>query len=301
MTVSELNRELESFLLDTRKRVDATLGELIPSEEETPRRLHEAIRWSVFAGGKRLRPALLYATGRALGAVPVHLDRTGAAIEMIHTYSLIHDDLPSMDDDDLRRGRASCHKQFDEATAVLAGDALQSLSFGAVAGDIFLTADVRIKLIALLSVCAGTPAGMVSGQFLDLEAEGVTLSAEQISQVHSQKTGALITASVLSGGIIGDATEAEMTAFQDFSCKLGRLFQMTDDLLDATQPSATLGKTAGKDLVSQKATLIADGNLAGAIEQAHSVYDEVCRALAPLDRDTRYLNSLASFILHRSS
>ncbi|MEJ7622774.1 MAG: polyprenyl synthetase family protein [Pyrinomonadaceae bacterium] len=301
MAVPEPNRELEGFLLDTRRRVDATLDELIPSEEETPRRLHEAIRWSVFAGGKRIRPALLYATGHALLADPVHLARIGAAIEMIHTYSLIHDDLPSMDDDDLRRGRASCHKQFGEATAVLAGDALQSLAFGAVAGDINLTADVRIKLIALLAVCAGTPAGMVSGQFLDLEAEGVTLSAEQISQVHSQKTGALITASVLGGGIIGDATEAEMTALQDFSCKLGRLFQMTDDLLDATQPSATLGKTAGKDVVSQKATLIAGGDLAWAIGQAQGVYDEACRALAPIERDTRYLNSLAYLILHRTS
>src|SRR5436190_2868409 len=176
--------ELTAFLDGVRRQTDATLERLVPQPDVEPRRLHEAIRWSLFAGGKLIRPAILTAVGRTFGAVDEQLMRTAAAVEMIHTYSLIHDDLPSMDDDDMRRGKATCHKQFGEATAILAGDCLQTLAFKTVADDESLSSEIRIKLISLIAEAAGTPTGMVAGQQLDLDAEGQTLGVEEIEQIH---------------------------------------------------------------------------------------------------------------------
>jgi len=290
---------LADFVSQVHRVIDNALDEIIPKEDVAPTRLHEAIRWSVFAGGKRIRPALLIAAGETFGAERAALINCAASVEMIHTYSLIHDDLPSMDDDDLRRGRATCHKQFDEATAILAGDVLQTLAFKAIATDENLSAEKRIKLITLLADAAGTPLGMVAGQQLDLDAEGETLSLSALENIHRQKTGALITASAVAGAIIGEANEDELTAIQSFAAKLGLLFQITDDLLDVTQETASLGKTAGKDVAAAKATYPSHYGVEKSHEFATQICTEACDELAAITRDTSLLSGLAEMIATR--
>src|SRR5437588_1723278 len=187
MTARQNSDNAREFLTSCRALIDSQLDLLIPKESDEPQRVHTAIRWSVFAGGKRFRPALLLATGQTFGASVDDLLRTACALEMIHTYSLIHDDLPSMDDDDLRRGRPTCHVKFDEATAILAGDALQTLAFQTIAEDKKLPADVRVRIVAELSSAAGTPSGMVAGQALDLAAESRAVSKEELERIHHEK------------------------------------------------------------------------------------------------------------------
>ncbi|MFN0141381.1 MAG: polyprenyl synthetase family protein [Pyrinomonadaceae bacterium] len=290
---------LADFLADVRSDIDAALEALIPSADVPPTRLHEAIRWSVFAGGKRLRPALVVAVGETFGASRLNLARTAAAVEMIHTYSLIHDDLPAMDDDDLRRGRATCHKQFAEATAILAGDVLQTLAFRAVATDETLSPEMRVKLIALLADAAGTPSGMVAGQQLDLDAEGETLAFAALENIHQQKTGALITASALAGAIIGEANEDEVAAIKVFAERLGLLFQITDDLLDVTEETAELGKTAGKDAAAAKATYPGHYGVERSRELAEEIFTNASAELDAIPRDTSLLHSIAEMIATR--
>ncbi len=292
---------IEQFLADVRTVVESRLEALVPSVETEPRRLHEAVRWSLFGGGKRVRPAILLAVGGTFEAEWDHLIATSAAIEMIHTYSLIHDDLPAMDDDDLRRGRATCHKQFDEATAILAGDVLQTLAFKAVADDENLAAETRIRLISLIAAASGTPNGMVAGQQLDLAGEGCDLDLGAIRAIHRRKTGALITAAAQCGAIIGNASDEELAAVAEYADKLGLLFQITDDLLDATQTTEELGKTAGKDASVNKATYI---SLLGVDETkaviAHT-RDEACYALARIShRDSSLLAALAHRVANRT-
>ena len=291
--------KLKSLFAESSESVDAVLNQLIPAAELSPIRLHEAIRWSVFAGGKRFRPALLLAVGKVFGAKDENLLRTAAAIEMIHTYSLIHDDLPAMDNDDLRRGRETCHIKFDEATAILAGDVLQTLAFQSIADDENLTDSIRIKLILELVRAAGTPFGMAAGQQLDLEAEGQSISIERLEQIHHGKTGMMIIFSARSGAIIGKASESELEAITEYSTKLGLLFQITDDLLDVTQTTETLGKTAGKDVMAEKATYPSIYGIEKAKELAKDVYSEACLALGKIDKDTEILRDLVDFILHR--
>jgi len=291
---------LEEFFADVSRDVDETLDALVPKAEAEPKRLHEAIRWSLFPGGKRIRPAILIAVGKTFGAEKVRLDRTSAAVEMIHTYSLIHDDLPSMDDDDLRRGKATCHKQFGEATAILAGDVLQTLAFKAIADDETLTAETRVILISLLAEASGTPAGMVSGQQLDLDAEGRELSIGEIEQIHRQKTGALISAAALSGAIIGGASIGELAAIEDYATRLGLLFQITDDLLDVTQATEMLGKTAGKDAAAEKATYPGHYGVEKTRAMANAIHDEACDALLPIEKDSTLIVKLADFVLSRT-
>jgi geranylgeranyl pyrophosphate synthase len=292
--------ELDEFLRMVRDKTDATLERIVPKPETPPVRLHHAVCWSLFAGGKRIRPAILFATGQTFGA---HFDRlaaTAAAVEMIHTYSLIHDDLPAMDDDDMRRGKATCHKQFGEATAILAGDVLQTMAFKALADDEKLSSEVRIKLISLIAGAAGSPSGMVAGQQLDLDAEGRTLSIDDIEQIHRGKTGAMISASALAGAIIGGASETELSAVETYASKLGLLFQITDDLLDVTQESKTIGKTAGKDVTAQKATYPGNLGIEKTRETAFRIRDEAYHALSSLTRDTKLLTELADLILNRT-
>ena len=242
------------FLISCRSVIDAELDKLIPGDSAEPQSIHAAIRWSVFAGGKRFRPALLLAVGQTFGAQIDQLIRTACAIEMIHTYSLIHDDLPSMDDDDLRRGRATCHVKFGEATAILAGDALQTLAFQTIAEDESLSAAMRVQLIAELARAAGTPAGMVAGQALDLEAESREVTGAELERIHLHKTGALIRAAARCGALIAGANESELAAITSYATNLGLLFQITDDLLDVTATAEDLGKTPGKDAQAQKAS-----------------------------------------------
>lgn len=292
---------LDQFLADSIRIVDKSLDSLIPQVDVAPQRLHQAIRWSLFAGGKRFRPALVFAVGEVFGVPPDKLVRTAAAVEMIHTYSLIHDDLPSMDNDDLRRGRLTCHKKFDEATAILAGDVLETLAFQAVAEDDSLSAEMRIRLVTELARSAGTPFGMVAGQQLDLEAEGQTVSIDQIEQIHRLKTGALIAACGMAGVIIGNGSESEVDAITAYSSKLGLLFQITDDLLDVTQTTEDLGKTARKDIAASKATYPSIFGIDETAAMARRLCEETISTLKPIERPTTLLSEIAIHILERGS
>jgi geranylgeranyl pyrophosphate synthase len=254
----------------------------------------------VFAGGKRFRPALLLAVGQAFSAPVEALIRTACAFEMVHTYSLIHDDLPAMDDDDLRRGRPTCHVRFDEATAILAGDALQTLAFQTIAEDVGLDAETRIAVIAELARAAATPEGMVAGQALDMEAETRQVNGAQLEEIHRLKTGALIVAAARCGAIIGRANESELAAITSYGSHLGLLFQITDDFLDVTATAEDLGKTPGKDARSNKATYPALHGMEETRVAAIDAHRNACEALDQIDRPTDVLRRIADFILHRT-
>ncbi|MEP6901640.1 MAG: polyprenyl synthetase family protein [Actinomycetota bacterium] len=278
--------------------VDEELNKLIPSDETEPARLYKAIRWSVFAGGKRFRPALILAVGKAFGADENKLLRSASAIEMIHTYSLIHDDLPAMDDDRLRRGRETCHVKFDEATAILAGDILQTLAFQAIAEDAQLPDKTKVKLISELAQAA---AKMVDGQLLDLEAEGKTVSLEDLENIHQNKTGAMISVSARSGAIIAEASQIQLETITNYASKLGLLFQITDDLLDVTQTTEILGKTAGKDERAEKATYPSIFGIEETRNLAEKVHAEAIGFLEQIEKPTEILREIAGFILKRKS
>lgn len=306
MTSLSLNHDaqlapLADFFSRGRALIDAKLEQLLPAETHEPVAVHSAIRWSIFAGGKRFRPLLLLAAGETLGAAPGKLLATACALEMIHTYSLIHDDLPSMDNDDLRRGRPTCHIRFGEATAILAGDALQSLAFQTIAEDEALDAAQRLKLITELASAAGTPYGMVAGQALDLEAESREVSGVELEQSHRLKTGALISAAARCGALIANADEVELNLITRYATQLGLLFQITDDLLDVTATAETLGKTPGKDARSSKATFPGIYGIEATRERARHVHQEALAALGELSRNTGQLRAIANFILERES
>ena len=293
--------DLVNFLAECRASIDAELDRLLPTATTAPEKVHQAIRWSVFAGGKRFRPALLLAVGRTFQMPNALLLNTACALEMIHTYSLIHDDLPSMDNDDLRRGRPTCHVRFDEATAILAGDALQTLAFKTVAEDDTLSPSGRISLISELARAAGTPEGMVAGQARDIEAESREVSSSELEEIHRLKTGALIVCAARCGAIIARAGEEEMSAITDYAARLGLLFQITDDLLDVTATAADLGKTPGKDARSLKATYPGLYGLAATKEAANRVHHEAHEALQKIHRPTKILAEIVDFILHRTA
>ncbi|MCS6873207.1 MAG: polyprenyl synthetase family protein [Pyrinomonadaceae bacterium] len=288
--------ELGKFWSRVGHLVDCELDRLLPQENVEPVRLHAAVRWSVFAGGKRFRPALLIAVGSILGAEEKKLLRTAAAVEMIHTYSLIHDDLPAMDNDQIRRGRATCHVKFDEATAILAGDLLQVLAFSAIADDENLNADIKIKLISELSKAASQ---MARGQQLDLESEKKKISFAELEEIHKNKTGAMICFSVRAGAIIAGASDKQMRTLTEFASLLGLLFQITDDLLDVTQSTEKLGKTAGKDLIAEKATYPSFYGIERTKQLAREVYLNSIRTLEEIPKDTSLLKEFAEFILSR--
>jgi geranylgeranyl pyrophosphate synthase len=290
--------ELDDFFAEVTRLIDAELDWLIPEDGDRPQSLRDAIRWSLFGGGKHFRPALLIAAGRVFGAGDDKLKRTAAAVEMLHTYSLIHDDLPSMDDDDLRRGRETCHKKFGEASAILAGDALQALSFQVIADDSSLAVETRIDLVSRLSRAA---AKMVVGQQLDLEAEGRETSLEDIEQIHRNKTGALIRYSAEAGAIIGGADPDEMSAISKYGERIGLLFQITDDLLDITRTTEQLGKTAGKDVAADKATYPSLYGIEHARELASETHREALAAIEPLGDRAGKLRQIAQFIVSRNA
>lgn len=307
------------FAVAARQRIDDTLEQLLPPANQPPVSVHSAMRWSVFAGGKRFRPMLLLATGEAFGADDSSLLRVATALELIHTYSLIHDDLPCMDDDDLRRGQPTCHIKFGEATAILAGDALQTLAFQTIAEAEELSLSVRIQLISELSRAAGTPAGMVAGQALDLEAEGADaefrgIGDAELEQIHHLKTGALIIASARCGAIIAGATDEELKGITEYARQLGLLFQITDDLLDVTATAEIIGKTPGKDARASKATYPSAFGIEAAGDRARTVHTQACAALDSLTQvsaaqyqssslvcRTDRLKLIADFILKRTA
>ena len=297
------SREVLDFFRECREQTDARLDELVPAETIEPSVVHQAMRWSLFAGGKRLRPALLLATGRAFGAATASLLDAACALEMIHTYSLIHDDLPSMDDDSLRRGRPTCHVRFDEATAILAGDALQTLAFQAIAEEERLSAEVRVRVIAELARAAGTPGGMIAGQAYDLAAESREVTGDELERIHRHKTGALFIAAVRSGAIIAGASGVEVEAVTRYGASLGLLFQITDDLLDVTATAEDLGKTPGKDERARKATYPSLYGIEAARKSAVAVHEEACAALLSIERPSAthllLLRAIAGLILER--
>jgi geranylgeranyl pyrophosphate synthase len=299
--VVKLSTSAKDYLSSTRAVIDTELDRRIPKETEEPAHLHRAIRWSVFAGGKRFRPALVLAVGETFGEPTEPLLKTACAFEMIHTYSLIHDDLPSMDDDDLRRGRPTCHVKFGEATAILAGDALQALAFQTIAEDENLSTEIRMRVIAELARAAGTPVGMVSGQARDLEGESQTIDAAALEQIHLQKTGALICAAARCGAIIGGPSEDELRAITDYGRNLGLLFQITDDLLDVTASASAMGKTPGKDARARKATYPAIHGVEATRRQVEIARDSACDAAGRINRPTKLLISIVELIADRQA
>lgn len=293
-------REVLDFFRECREQTDARLDQLVPAETTGPTAVHQAMRWSLFAGGKRLRPALLFASGRAFGAEDKQLLNSACALEMIHTYSLIHDDLPSMDDDDLRRGRPTCHIRFDEATAILAGDALSTLAFQTIAEEESLSAATRVRVISEVARASGTPYGMIAGQAYDLAAESRDdVAGDELERIHLHKTGALIRAAVNAGAIIAGAEAHELEAITLYGAQLGLLFQITDDLLDVTATIEDLGKTPGKDARARKATYPSLYGIEASHARARDAHDRACAALEHLERPTSILQAIADFTLER--
>jgi geranylgeranyl diphosphate synthase, type II len=293
---------IEAWLARRAAEVDARLEELVPAEAERPATIHRAMRYSLFAGGKRLRPSLVLAAGEALGSPTKALLTAGCAIEMIHTYSLVHDDLPAMDDDDLRRGRPTSHKVFGEAVAILAGDALLTRAFAVLACAEAAPDDARrLRLLREVARAAGTVDGLVGGQVVDMESEGRPCDAATIAYIHRAKTGALIKVSVVAGGIVAGAGEGELARLSGFGEKVGLAFQIADDVLDLTSTAEQLGKTPGKDAAAQKATWPAVFGLAAAKARAHELVEEAVAEAHALGGGARILESLARFVVARTS
>jgi geranylgeranyl pyrophosphate synthase len=292
--------EVRGYAARVRAEVEAELDGLVPAESEDPPAVHAALRWSLFAPAKRFRPLLVTASGEAFGAPREKLIRTACAFELLHTYSLVHDDLPAMDDDDLRRGRPTCHVKFGEATAILAGDALQTLAFQTLAEDESLDASLRVRLVSELARAAGTPGGMVAGQAHDLAAEARSdVGGDELESIHRRKTGALIAAAARAGATVAGAGAAEVEAVTLYAHDLGLLFQITDDLLDVTASASDLGKTPGKDAHAGKATYPALYGLEASRGRALEVFERACAALDAVDRPTPMLRGLARLVLER--
>ena len=283
-------------------RVEAALDHWLPPAKEKPEFLHEAIRYAVFGGGKRIRPGLVYASGEAFSVEPATLDGCACAVEMIHTYSLIHDDLPAMDDDDLRRGRPTCHKAYNEATAILAGDALQALAFQVLAQDPAITvpAERRLRMMGALALASG-PAGMTGGQAIDLEAENRMLHLEELQAMHARKTGALIRASVELGALCADmADEQRFRKVSRYADCIGLAFQIHDDVLDIEGDTETLGKPQGSDLERNKATYPNLLGPEGAKRAARAALDEALGHLEGFGEEAGMLRQIALYIVERN-
>lgn len=282
-------------------RVDDWLQHLLPGQQESPSIIHEAMRYSIFAGGKRLRPILTLATGEIFGASEDAIFPAACALEMIHTYSLIHDDLPAMDNDTLRRGRPTNHVVYGEALAILAGDALLTQAFRTLAEAEAIPVKQRSCVIAEVAQAAGTTHALIGGQVLDMQFEGKPITGHELEDIHRAKTGALIRCAVRLGAIIGGAHETELALLTTYSERIGLAFQIADDVLDATASSKELGKTAGKDAASQKATYTSLYGIEGAKQRAQALHRDAVAVLKNLERPTETLESLAGFIVTRKS
>ncbi len=290
---------LTQVLEEGRILTDSTLERLLPAATQYPASIHQAMRHSVFAGGKRLRPILCMEAAQVVhGCVPPGVEELGAALEMLHTYSLIHDDLPALDNDDLRRGRPTCHKAFGEATAILAGDALQTLAY-LVLARMQCSAEARVAIIAEIARATGTIDGMIGGQVMDLEAEHTRPDAPTLEYIHRSKTGALLTASVVSGGIYAEASLAQIFSLREFGRNIGLAFQIVDDVLDVTQTSEQLGKTAGKDKAEEKATYPALVGIDASVKKADELVEKASAALDSFGEGAATLRELAHFLVER--
>jgi len=290
---------LDDYLAGRRRQIDAALDRLVPPENTPPESVHRAMRYSLFAGGKRLRPILCLEAARAVSEAGPDPEAVACSLELVHTYSLIHDDLPALDNDDFRRGLPTCHKQFGEALAILAGDALLTLAFQVLAQAEGVPQERRALLVAELAHAAGTVGGMIAGQVEDLAGAGQRPTAELLERIHRAKTGALLAASVRMGATAAGANQGQLEALTGYGRHIGLAFQIVDDLLDVEQSSAELGKTAGKDATQGKITFPAVYGLA---ESHRMAEEEAARARAVLegfDERAARLRELANFIVRR--
>jgi geranylgeranyl diphosphate synthase type II len=298
-------RTQETFAAYLSKRaaeVNQWLESLVPSEMTPPQNLHRAMRYSLLGGGKRLRPVLVLMAGEALAAASDDLMPAACAMEMIHTYSLIHDDLPAMDNDDLRRGRPTCHKAFGEAVAILAGDALLTRAFEVLASEApAADVDRQVRVIKEVAAAAGTVNALIGGQVADIENEGRQVSDSTLEYIHRSKTGAMIRASVTVGGIIAGAGENQIEMLRCYGEKIGLAFQVADDILDVTSTSEQLGKTPGKDMAARKATYPALHGIAQSQDRARQLVDEAITAVSALGPAAHKLEEMARFIIARTS
>ena len=299
MTATET---ISHYLVRRAAEVNEWLDRLVPSETTPPEQLHRAMRYSLLAGGKRLRPVLVLAAGEAFGADTDDLMPAACAIEMIHTYSLIHDDLPAMDNDDLRRGRPTCHKAFGEAVAILAGDALLTQAFRVLAADApKRDAERQVRVIREVATAAGTVEALIGGQMADIESEGENVDGSKLEYIHRSKTGAMIAASVVVGGIVAGANGAQIEKLRAYGQRIGLAFQIADDILDVTSTSERLGKTPGKDQAAHKATYPAIHGIAASQTRAREVVEEAVGIVSSLGLKTQVLEEIAQFIIARSS
>lgn len=294
--------KLKAYLTACQNRVERALDARLPGENILPQKLHQAMRYTVLDGGKRTRPLLVYATGQALGLSEDVLDGPACAVEFIHVYSLIHDDLPAMDNDDLRRGKPTCHKAYDEATAILAGDALQALAFEILANDpsIQVDAGARLKMITALTKASGSQ-GMVGGQAIDLASVGTKLNLPELENMHIHKTGALIRASVNMAALSKPDLDPVAAKNLDHYAKcIGLSFQVKDDILDVESDTATLGKTQGKDVDNDKPTYPALLGMAGAKQKAQELHEQAVASLAGFGGEADLLRELSLYIIQRT-
>ena len=293
--------QLATALAGVAQAVEAEIDRLLPLPATLEARVHAAMRYALFAGGKRLRPFLVMTSANLLGVPVENAIRAAAAVEMVHTYSLIHDDLPAMDDDDLRRGKPTCHREFDEATAILAGDALQPLAFRVLAEpETDPDAEIRMELVRTLAGAIGA-AGMVGGQMIDLQAETETYDLAQITRLQDLKTGALISWSVEAGAILGRATKAERSALATYGLEIGLAFQIADDLLDIEGDMAQMGKAVAKDADAGKATFIGLLGVEGARNRAAELVDSAVARLDLFGQNAFLLKDIARFMIERRS
>jgi len=293
---------LKDYLVACQNRVERALDARLPADNILPQKLHEAMRYCVLDGGKRMRPMLTYATGKALGIDEATLDGPACAVEFIHVYSLIHDDLPAMDDDDLRRGKPTCHVAYDEATAILTGDALQALAFEILANDPSIKADstARLQMITTLAKASGSQ-GMVGGQAIDLDSVGKKITLPELEIMHIHKTGALIRAAVnLASFCKSDLEPAIVKKLDHYAKCIGLSFQVKDDILDEESDTATLGKTQGKDKDNDKPTYPALLGLAGAKQKAQDIHEQAIESLADFGAEADLLRELSLYIIERT-
>lgn len=293
--------EFKDWARQIQQRTESALDRFLPAAEIAPTRLHQAMRYSVMGGGKRVRALLSHAAGELCHAEPDKIDAAASAVELIHAYSLVHDDMPCMDDDDLRRGKPSCHKQYDDATALLVGDALQSLAFQLLSQpSLCIKAERQLEMLNLLAVASGSR-GMAGGQAIDLASVGHSLDQAELEYMHIHKTGALIRAAALLGAYCAEDAEPEkIKAIDHYAQSIGLAFQVVDDILDSEADTATLGKTAGKDAESNKPTYVTILGLSRAKSLAKELYDTAIGHVSSYGSDAQRLVQLADFITYRS-
>lgn len=295
----QIDPDFSAFSNECVQRVEQALEASLPAERIEPQSLHRAMRYATFNGGKRIRPLLVYASGLACGGPPDTMDTPACAVELVHSYSLVHDDLPAMDDDDLRRGQPTCHKVFDEATAILVGDALQSLAFELLSKpDKRIPAQTRLQMIHVLANTSGSR-GMAGGQAMDINGIGQDMSLPELEIMHIHKTGALIHASVQLGALSAGASPEQTTRLEHYANAIGLAFQVQDDILDITADTHTLGKTQGKDAADDKPTYPALLGLDGARQKAAELLEEALDTLSSFGDSGRHLRQLASYVVDR--